>query len=330
MIIDSQVLHTGTDDIFSVTGQKIVISPRRFKDIADDNEGISQNTYNNLVDLLKNNELYVAPFCDSALIYRHLQHANYLGYQILQHKNLHWYTDGYLQTEIFENCNQDYALHNNFIAEFSGTIIQPTQPSYNQSRYVCMMNNRRDHRDHLLLNLSHRKLMDKGDVVYHERSFDVPGVIKFPLFEDTRDLKQETYHGHITDTPMYKAVMLELVSEAYVDDIIFITEKAIRPMCAGIPAIYVAGRGYVQTLRDLGFSVYDHIIDHSYDNESDNWMRINKVCKELQHILDLYTPEQFYEATVDNTLHNQKLLKNKYLNKEKDAFLKSWIKDVVN
>ena len=48
MIIDSQVLHTGTDDIFSATGQKIVISPRRFKDIADDNEGISQNTYNNL------------------------------------------------------------------------------------------------------------------------------------------------------------------------------------------------------------------------------------------------------------------------------------------
>ena len=86
---------------------------------------------------------------------------------------------------------------------------------------------------------------------------------------------------------------------------------------------------YNKRIKDQ-YRILPHIIDHSYDNEPDDWIRINKVCKELQHILNLYTPAQFYEATVDNTLHNQRLLKNKYLNKETDAFLKSWIKDVVN
>ena len=330
MIIDSQVLHTGTDDIFSAHGNSVAVSPRRFKDIADDDESISKDAYNKITKLLDHNKVFVAPFCDAALIYRHLKNANALGQKILQHKNLHWYTDGYLQMEVDTCVDQTYSLPSNFVAEFSGEILQPKVAINRESRYVCMMNNHREHRDHLLLNLLHRNMMDKGDVVYHGRRFDVPGVMDFPLFEDTRHLKQETYHGHITDTLMYKAVMIELVSEAFIDNLIFITEKCVRPMCAGIPAIYVAGRGYVQSLRDLGFEVYDHVIDHSYDTEADDWIRINKVCIELQHILNLYTPQQFYDATIENTMYNQKLLKEKYLNAQPDAFLKSWIADVGN
>ena len=46
MIIDSQVLHTVTDDIFSAQGNSVAVSPRRFNDIADDDESISKNAYN--------------------------------------------------------------------------------------------------------------------------------------------------------------------------------------------------------------------------------------------------------------------------------------------
>ena len=177
MIIDKQVLHTGTENIFSSRGEKVVISPRRFVDIADDNESVSQNEYNRLHDLCKHNQVFVAPFCDSAIIYRHLLHANYNGYQILQHENLHWYTDGYLLTETSHTCNQSYGIQNNFIAEFSGDIIEPKLSTTSESKFVCMMNNNRDHRDHTLLNLHHRNMLHRGNVIYHQRMFDVPGLI---------------------------------------------------------------------------------------------------------------------------------------------------------
>ena len=72
MIIDSQVLHTGIDDIFSAHGNSVAVSPRRFKDIADDDETVSKDAYNKITKLLDHNKVFVAPFCDAALIYRHL------------------------------------------------------------------------------------------------------------------------------------------------------------------------------------------------------------------------------------------------------------------
>lgn len=328
MIIDSQVLHTGTDDFFDVSNEKIIISPRRFTDIADDDKEISANAFKKLSTLLKNNQVYVAPFCDACLIYRHLMNSNELGNTILKHKNLFWYTDGYLQSTIYDSCVQTYSLPSNFVAEFSGQINSPAEPNYTESRFICMMNNHRNHRDQTLLNLHHRNLLHKGNVVYHEKTFSVPNVMEQDLFEDTREKEEETYKGHITDTPIYNGCMIELVSEAFIDDLIFITEKAVRPMAVGIPSIYVAGYKYVQALRDLGFKTHDDVIDHSYDNEQDDWVRINKACMELKAVLDTHTPQQFFQATHKDTVHNQMLLKEKYLNKEPDAFLKRWINDV--
>ena len=167
MIIDSQVLHTGTDDIFSAHGNSVAVSPRRFKDIADDDETVSKDAYNKITKLLDHNKVFVAPFCDAALIYRHLKNANELGQKILQHKNLRWYTDGYLQMEVDECVDQTYSLPSNFVAEFSGEILTPKIAINEESRYVCMMNNHREHRDHLLLNLSHRNMMNKGDCLLY-------------------------------------------------------------------------------------------------------------------------------------------------------------------
>jgi len=328
MIIDSQVLHTGTDDFFSVKNENIIISPRHFSKIADDNAEISANAYKKLHTLLDSNKVYVAPFCDACLIYRHLKHANDLGAKIIEHSNLFWYTDGLIQNELDEHVNQSYAIPGNFVAEFSGQVVTPQSPTISESRFVCLMNNHREHRDHTLLNLHHRQLMYKGNVVYHQRTFDVPGLIKQELFADTRENDNETYKGHITDTPLYNDVMIELVSEAYVDNLIFITEKAIRPMSVGIPAIYVAGYKYVQTLRDCGFKMYDNVIDHDYDNEQDDWIRNSLAVKELKAILDSHTSQQFYDATIEDTLHNQKLLTDKYLNKTANAFLKHWLEEI--
>jgi len=328
MIIDEQALPEGIDLTFKYQDQDIIISPRHFADIANDDDIVSKQHYDRLSNMLDNNRVFVAPFCDACLIYRHLMHGNELGNKIIQHKNLYWYTDGFLQTSVYDSCIQTYSIPSNFVSEFSGKMIEPTKSNSTEGRFVCLMNNHRDHRDHTLLNLHHRWLMNRGNVIYHERKFDVPGLIEQKLFEDARELDKESYKGHITDTPLYNDIMIELVSESYINDLIFITEKAIRPMSVGIPAIYIAGFKYVQALRDCGFKVYDNVINHDYDNEQDDWARIDLAIRELKAILDTHTPAQFYDATIEDTQHNQKLLTDKYLNKTANAFLKQWLTEI--
>ena len=328
MIIDEEALPEGGPLFSGYQNEDIILSPRHFSPITSDDANESKEHYDRLSELLDSNRLFVAPFCDACLIYRRLRHANDLGAKILEHKNLFWYTDGFIQDDVHRCVDQSYSIPSNFVAEFSGQIIQPTKPNTTEPRYVCLMNNHREHRDQTLLNLHHRWLMNRGNVVYHQRTFDVPGLLEQELFADTREVDKETYKGHITDTPLYNDVMIELVSEAFIDNIIFITEKSVRPMTVGIPAIYVAGHGYVQALRDLGFKMYDSVINHDYDNEPDDIIRVNKAIIELQGILDSHTPQQFYDATLQDTLHNQKLLQDKYLNKTADAFLKQWVQEI--
>jgi hypothetical protein len=49
----------------------------------------------------------------------------------------------------------------------------------------------------------------------------------------------------------------------------FITEKTIKAFALGQIPIFVALPGYVDKLRNLGFDVFDDIVNHSYDLEKD-------------------------------------------------------------
>ena len=69
---------------------------------------------------------------------------------------------------------------------------------------------------------------------------------------------------------------------------------------------FVAGcAGSLQTLRDLGYRVFDGILDNSYDLETDNtqrWIRLKSAI--AQASVDL--PALFERATADIE-HNQRL-----------------------
>ena len=143
MIIDVQALPEGIDLTFKYQDQDIIISPRHFADIANDDDIVSKQHYDRLSNMLDNNRVFVAPFCDACLIYRHLMYSNELGAKILEHPNLFWYTDGFIQTELNERVNQSYAIPGNFVAEFSGQVVTPQLPTTSESRFVCLMNNHR-------------------------------------------------------------------------------------------------------------------------------------------------------------------------------------------
>jgi len=87
----------------------------------------------------------------------------------------------------------------------------------------------------------------------------------------------------------------------------FISEKTIKPILAKQFFVIIAGNGSIAMLKDLGFDIYEDIIDHSrYDNSSDA-TRIQDVHRLLSEI-QYYDWEQIYKDTVGRREKNRQLL----------------------
>jgi hypothetical protein len=63
---------------------------------------------------------------------------------------------------------------------------------------------------------------------------------------------------------------------------IFITEKTFKAFAYRQVPVWFAVPGLVQEVRNLGFDVYDDVIDHSYDNIIDPDIRMQQVVEILQ------------------------------------------------
>jgi hypothetical protein len=68
-------------------------------------------------------------------------------------------------------------------------------------------------------------------------------------------------------------------------DRVMLTEKTFFGFQSYQIPLYVTVRGHVQVVRDLGFDVFDDIVDHSYDLEADPAKRIQMVADELERLL---------------------------------------------
>jgi hypothetical protein len=67
----------------------------------------------------------------------------------------------------------------------------------------------------------------------------------------------------------------------------FVTEKTIKPFIIGQIPIFIAIPGHVRMLRELGFDMFDDIIDHSYDKEDDSDTRMKLAIDQLERVCQL-------------------------------------------
>jgi hypothetical protein len=63
-----------------------------------------------------------------------------------------------------------------------------------------------------------------------------------------------------------------------------LTEKSFKPIVLEMPFILMATAGSLKYLRSYGFKTFDGIIDESYDNETDDFKRIEMVVKLISDI----------------------------------------------
>jgi hypothetical protein len=86
----------------------------------------------------------------------------------------------------------------------------------------------------------------------------------------------------------------------------FLTEKTFKPIKHGQMFVLVAPPGSLQVLKDLGYKIFDNLIDSSYDkiqNHTERWCRLRSILAHL-NTCDL---QKLYTAALPDIIHNQEL-----------------------
>lgn len=136
---------------------------------------------------------------------------------------------------------------------------------------------------------------------------------KFPLIiDDIVDRKT----GSVDHNPFFDSALINVVLESGFENIHagdhswdrkFYTEKTDKCFLQGQIPIFIAKKGYVLTLKNWGFDLFDDIIDHTYDTINDPDARIIAVADECKRIYDIGIKNIISNTRIyDRMLYNQK------------------------
>jgi hypothetical protein len=85
-----------------------------------------------------------------------------------------------------------------------------------------------------------------------------------------------------------------------------LTEKTMKAIALGMPFVLVATAGSLEYLREYGFRTFSDVWDESYDQEQDDFVRLEKVVRLLKDIDNLSIKEktQIWRAVQTNVIWN--------------------------
>jgi hypothetical protein len=123
--------------------------------------------------------------------------------------------------------------------------------------------------------------------------------IKFGQINNNNLKNLEIYQNYLKQN-VYEPSFVSLITEPGCNDVsTFITEKTLFAFEAGTIPIWVGGYQQAQQLKNLGFDVFDDIVDHSYQSLEDPMQR-NKQAIDAN--LDLLTNVEKLKKFFDNNI----------------------------
>jgi hypothetical protein len=122
---------------------------------------------------------------------------------------------------------------------------------------------------------------------------------KLPILLDgiTGDYRDQHHHVDTNFFTCFFNIAVETSSQTDDDSWheIFLSEKSLKPFAYRQIPLWFAVPGTVQAVRDLGFDVYDDVIDHSYDGEQDPILRMEKIITVIQDFVNVHGLEGMRE-----------------------------------
>ena len=230
--------------------------------------------------------------------------------------------------------HSDYQLTVNGISCANKIIIGKKWSDDKKDKlYTCLNNNHQHHRSILVDALVKDNLVDYGYVSNlkgDDEDIEIPVYGYDDMFrytnhqikiENDNILDRFTVKGKLSNT------YIDVVTETSHGLMPFMTEKSVKPFYSLQLPIILGYTGIINDLREMGFDVFDDIIDHKYDtfdysvstdvntkpslytklNNELIIKKVNFIVEELKRLLKL----DFYSIYLDlkeRLIHNQNLL----------------------
>lgn len=87
----------------------------------------------------------------------------------------------------------------------------------------------------------------------------------------------------------------------------FLTEKTFKPIKHCQLFIIIGAMGSIEKLRTMGYKTFDHVVDHSYDKESNNTRRWDMAMTEAERLIQDDQLHLLYQDCEADLTHNQNL-----------------------
>lgn len=93
-------------------------------------------------------------------------------------------------------------------------------------------------------------------------------------------------------------------------EVLSLTEKIFKPIVNFQPFVFIATKGTLQLLKDLGFKTFEPFIDESYDQEVDNDKRLQQAYEQIKKLCLMSKEEihNWYWNMEEILIHNHKHL----------------------
>jgi hypothetical protein len=135
----------------------------------------------------------------------------------------------------------------------------------------------------------------------------------------------ENYTGLLQSTVFEPSCVSLITEPSFYEREILKTEKTIMAIYGGTLPIWVGGWGIPESMRHLGFDVFDDIIDHSYEHMTDPWDRAYyAVERNIKLLSDPNLAKDFVSANHARLQHNVDLVEQniflKYCTQKMDAY----------
>jgi len=116
----------------------------------------------------------------------------------------------------------------------------------------------------------------------------LPPLVTFNETDHADNLDIHTSH------PAFQDTYINLVNETSVSiGLAIASEKTFKPIRAHQLFVNIAAAGVIKFLREIGFDVFDDIIDHSYDLVADKKLRVRMAVEQLDRLEQMDLPTLF-------------------------------------
>jgi hypothetical protein len=149
---------------------------------------------------------------------------------------------------------------------------------------------------------------------------------KLSLYEKNVDWwsSVDNYHpwNHL-DLETFNQSYINITTESHFDiQDIHITEKTFKPFYYFQIPLFLASHHHINKLKqEHDLYLFEDLIDHSYDNEKNDKIRMNMVVDEILRLSNMRIDiENYYKSNIDKLIHNHKYIKDFYLKNETNLY----------